>query len=55
VTMYQLCVSEQVMWNVTEHLTDGIKGKYAVNQAVTEHCRLPVSIRLYKGLMVWGR
>jgi len=31
VTMYRLCVSEQVMWNVTEHLTDGINGKYAVN------------------------
>jgi len=24
VTMYQLCVSEQATWNVTEHLTDGI-------------------------------
>ena len=30
VTMYQLCVLQQVTWNVTEHLTDGINGKYSV-------------------------
>jgi hypothetical protein len=43
VAMYQLCVSEEVTWNVTEHLRDGINGKYAVNEAVTEHCQLQVS------------
>jgi len=52
--MYQLWVLQQVTWNVTEHLTDGINGKYAVYQAVTEHCRLPVSIRLHKSLMVYS-
>jgi hypothetical protein len=25
--MYQLCVSEEVTWNVTEYWTDGINGK----------------------------
>ena len=31
VTMYQLCVSEEVAWNVTEQITDGINRKYAGN------------------------
>jgi formyltetrahydrofolate synthetase len=25
--MYQVCVREEVMWNVTEHWVDGINGK----------------------------
>jgi hypothetical protein len=31
VTMYQLCVSEEVKWKVTEHLKNGMSGKYALN------------------------
>ena len=31
VTMYQLCVSEEVTWKVTEHLKNGMNGKYALN------------------------
>ena len=31
VTMCQLCVSEEVAWNVTEQITDGINRKYAGN------------------------
>jgi hypothetical protein len=31
VTMYQVCVSEEVAWNVTEQITNGINRKYAVN------------------------
>ena len=52
--IYQLCVSDQVTWNVTEHLTDGINGKYTVNQAFAEHCRLAVSKRLHIFLLVWA-
>ena len=31
VTIYQVCVSEDGTWNVTEKITDGINRKYAVN------------------------